>query len=79
MYLVVPRTSRGWEHNRVFFTYSSMEQLVLQTAKCIVESGGSEDWCVVIGYDGVDEGHPAFMYWVESGCLYRDKFPNPSP
>lgn len=79
IYCLVPHVAQHWEHMRLFLSYSSMEQVALETARAILASGGDEDWCVITAYEGVDEAHAQFTYWVQGGRLHRDAVPSPSP
>ena len=79
IYLLVPHSYQSWEDIQVFLTYSAAEQSVLRTAESLVRLGGREDWCCLIGLDGIDEVRPVFLYTVEGGRLFREDWPSPSP
>ncbi len=79
IYVLIPHTAQDWEHSRIFLTYAMVEQIALRTAQQLVREGRDEDWCSITGYDGVDEVHPRFLYWVGGGRLQREPVPSPSP
>jgi len=79
LYVLIPHTAQHWEHMRIFGSFAAMEQVALQTAIALVREGQSENWCTVMAYEGTDELHPHFLYWVQNGRLQRDAVPSPSP
>lgn len=79
IYLLIPHRAVSWEDFRFFLTYSAAEQQVLQTAVALAREGRQEDWCTLVGLDGVDEVRPYFVYTLEGGRLRRDSWPSPSP
>ena len=79
LFVLIPHEARNEEDFRFFLTFSSAEQVVLLTAKGFEQLGQDPSWCYLIGYDGVDELRPVFLYTVSGGRLQRDPFPSPSP
>ena len=80
LFVLVPHRAMTHDAMRFFMTYSAMEQAVLTAAKGFELAGFDPDWCCVIGYDGIDELTPTFLYTLRgSGLLIRDKWPSPSP
>ena len=79
IYVLLPHTAKTWEHARIFLSYALVEQITLQTARALVRGGELEDWCTITAYDGMDEVHPVFVFWVEGGRLHRESVPSPSP
>ena len=78
MFVLIPHTSRSWEDMRMFASYAAAEQAVHETAAAMVKLGGDEDWCQLIGMDGMDEFQPVFVYTMSGGRLRREKWVLPS-
>ena len=80
LYIVVPHRALTHDSMRFFTSYSAVEQAVLTAAKGFELGGFDPDWCCVIGYEGIDELHPVFLYTLRgSEKLVREKWPSPSP
>jgi hypothetical protein len=79
IYVLIPHAAQHWDHMRIFVTYALMEQVALRTAFALVREGKDENWCTVTAYEGTDEAHPHFLYWVQNGRLQREPVPSPSP
>ena len=80
LFVLIPHRATTHDGFRYFTSYSAMEQAVLLAAKGFEASGFDPDWCCVVGYDGVDELTPTFLYTLKgSSRLVRDKWPTPSP
>ena len=61
MYSVIPHNG---SEVRFFMSFSEVEQLVLWHAVERVDAGFPADWCKVIGYEGVGELFPIFLYTI---------------
>jgi hypothetical protein len=80
LFVVIPHSGGSYEDFRFFSTFSSAEQAILLAAKGFERSRQNPDWCYMVGYDGIDELHPVFLYTITATLqLYREPYPSPSP
>jgi len=71
LYLLVPTGTPEWSDMRVFTSFSAVEQIVEREALRRNQQRITDAWCYVIAYEGVDELHPVWGYYLIDGRLQR--------
>lgn len=71
LYLLVPTGNSEWQDMRLFTSFSAMEQVVDKEIERRRREKLHEQWCFVVAYDGTDELHPIWGYYVMDGYLQR--------
>lgn len=62
IYMLIPRGETNWEHVRLFTSFSAVEDVMKR---------GSSGWCFTIGFDGVDELNPIYVYMLDNNTIIR--------
>ena len=75
IFMLVPFGNAEWEDIRLFTTYSSMEQVMVKTAKKRVEQNMEPQWCFGVAYDGNDELQVVWNYHITHDCRIDRKSP----
>lgn len=65
IYLLLPRGTLDWDDVRIFTSFSAVERLITAST-------------YVIGYEGIDELKPVWIYQLESGTIRRYALSSPS-
>jgi hypothetical protein len=79
LYLLIPHKATTADDYRLFTTFALAEQIALSVARAYEQAGEDPDWCCLVGYEGMDELRPSFLFTLLGSVrLRRDKYPIPS-